>query len=42
MYMPETIQACNQVHSALLQLELPNMVDSGEAEGEKLKTVTQR
>ena len=36
------MQVRNLVYSSLLQLDLPNMVDSGEAEMEKLKTITQR
>jgi len=34
------LQERNGFHSELLQLELPNLVDSGEAESEKLKQVT--
>lgn len=30
------------MYSTLLQLDLPNMVDNGESEGEKLKAVTHR
>ena len=36
------LQERNGFHSELLQLELPNLVDSGEAESEKLKQVTAR
>lgn len=36
------LQERNGFHSELLQLELPNLVDSGETESEKLKQVTAR
>ncbi|CAI8030834.1 Lysosomal-trafficking regulator [Geodia barretti] len=36
----ESTAARNTVHATLLQLDLPNMVDSGESESEKLKSVT--
>ena len=41
-YVLSLMQARNVIHSTLLQLELPNMVDSGESEGDKLKTITHR
>ena len=37
-----SLQERNAVHSELLQLDLPNLVDPGEAEAEKLKQVTAR
>ena len=37
-----TVQERNNVHSQLLDLDLPNLDDSGENESEKLKQVTQR
>ena len=37
-----TPQERNNVHSQLLELELPNLDDSGENENEKLRQVTQR
>ena len=42
LYSTILVQTRNMVHSTLLQLELPNLVDNGEAEGEKLKQVTHR
>lgn len=35
-------QERNAFHSELLQLDLPNLVDNGEVESEKLKQVTAR
>ena len=39
---PSPFQERNLVHTELLQLDLPNLVDGGESESDKLKQVTFR
>lgn len=34
------IQECNKVHSGLLELDMPNLVDSGDGESSKLRVLT--